>query len=198
MGIVSNWIALLETTAAAVLEKKMWKVRWAILAASLCFIVSTQAAETATYTYDVFGRLRKVQVSGGPANAVERTFDYDATDNRTQIQVSGSSNSGTVSISASGAVANTTTAGVNLGVSITGARSPTGVVTFTENGVFLGSAFVSDGQARVFLEGFSLGIHTITASYSGDGVNSPFSHTFTIKVQNLSWLPAVLEILLSD
>jgi len=176
----------------------MFKGRGAVLAASLCFIVSAHAAETATYTYDVFGRLRKVQVSGGPANAVQRAFDYDATDNRTQIQVSGSSNNQTISISPTGAVANTTTAGVNLGVSIIGARSPSGVVTFTENGVFLGSAVVSDGQARVFLEGFSLGVHTITASYSGDGVNSPFSHTFTIKVQNLSWLPAVLEILLSN
>lgn len=176
----------------------MSKGRWAVLAVGLGVVVSTHAAETATYTYDVFGRLRKVQVSGGPANGVQRTFDYDATDNRIQIQVSGSSNTGAFNISPLSAVANTTTAGVNLGISITGARSPTGVVTFTENGVFLGSASVIDGQARVFLEGFSLGIHTITASYSGDGVNSPYSRTFTIKVQNLSWLPAVLELLLSD
>jgi hypothetical protein len=41
-------------------------------------------------------------------------------------------------------------------------------------------------------------MHTITATYSGDANNAPTTHTFTIKVQNLSWLPAVLEILLSD
>lgn len=72
-------------------DRRMLKGSLAVLAAGLCFIASTQA-ETATYTYDVFERLRKVEVSGGPANAVERTFDYDATDNRTQNQVSGSSN----------------------------------------------------------------------------------------------------------
>jgi len=71
-------------------------------------------------------------------------------------------------------------------------------VTFTENGTFLGSAPVSDGQASIFLQGFSLGTHTITATYSGDSDNPQRAFTFTVKVMNLSWLPAVLEVILSD
>ena len=71
-------------------------------------------------------------------------------------------------------------------------------VTFSENGAFLGSAPVYDGQASIVLEGFSLGAHTITVSYSGDSANAPYTYTFTIKVQDLSWLPGVLQILLSD
>jgi hypothetical protein len=41
-------------------------------------------------------------------------------------------------------------------------------------------------------------MHTIMATYSGDSSNAPYSFTFTIKAQNLGWLPAVLEILLSN
>jgi YD repeat-containing protein len=176
----------------------MKRTVWIVCAAGLCVASSARSAETATYTYDVFGRLTSVQISGGPANGVERSVAYDATDNRTQVQVSGSSSSGSVTITAQGGVANATSAGVAIGVNISGSPPPTGTVTFTEGGVFLGSAFVYDGQASVFLEGFGLGVHTIIASYSGDGANAPHSFTFTIKVQNITWLPAVLEILLSD
>jgi YD repeat-containing protein len=180
-------------------EEAMDKTTWtAICATGLCVASSARSAETVTYTYDVFGRLRQVQIAGGPGNGVQRTFEYDATDNRTQIQVSGSSSSGSVTITAQSGVANATTAGVAIGINISGATAPTGMVTFTENGVFLGSAFVYDGQASVFLEGFPLGTHTILASYSGDAANAPYSYTFTIKVQSLGWLPGVLELLLSN
>jgi len=155
------------------------------------------AAETITYTYDPLGRLTQLQAAGGPSNGITRTYQYDATDNRTLFQLSGAASGGSVTITPLGAVANETSVGVTIGVSITGS-SPSGLVTFTENGVFLGAAFVSNGQATVILEGFALGTHTITATYSGDGVNAPFTQNFTVKVQNLSWLPAVLEILLSN
>jgi hypothetical protein len=159
-------------------------------------LASAQAGETATYTYDVFGRLSNVQVSGGPRNNVQRSFLYDASDNFTLVQVSGASNNGSVTLSSLGSVANANSEGAAIGVHISGSGSLSGMVTFTENGVFLGSAFVTDGEASVFLQGFSLGMHTIVASYSGDASNAPYSFTFTIKVQNLSWLPAVLQLLL--
>jgi hypothetical protein len=129
---------------------------------------------------------------------VQRNYSYDATDNRTFVQVSGAADIGSVTITAEGAVASQTSVGVVIGIRISGTSAPTGTVTFSENGVFLGSAFISSGQASVILEGFALGNHTITASYSGDGANAPSSFSFTIKVQNLSWLPAVLQILLSN
>jgi YD repeat-containing protein len=169
----------------------------ALCAAGLCVAVSAQA-ETITYGYDVLGRLKSATVSGGPANGVQRSYDYDASDNRTQYVVSGSSSSGSITITPTGSTANTTSVGVALTVNVAGTSAPSGMVTFTENGTFLGSAFVYAGQATVILEGFPLGTHTITASYSGDGANAPYTYTFTIKVQNLSWLPAVMEILLSN
>jgi hypothetical protein len=173
-------------------------IRWLILAAGLCFACSAGASETVTYSYDALGRLKTAQTSGGPLNGVQRSYSYDAAGNRTQVQVSGSTGSGSVTITAQGAVANETNVGVTIGVSIAGSPAPTGTVTFTENGLFIASATVSSGQASVILEGFALGTHTITASYSGDSSHAPYSFTFTIRVQNLSWLPAVLEILLTN
>jgi hypothetical protein len=168
-----------------------------ISALALCAATLVHAAETVTYSYDAHGRLTQLQTSGGPANGSTRTYQYDAANNRTSFQVSGGSTGGSVTITPTGAVANASSVGVVIAVNIAG-TSPSGMVTFTENGVFLGSAFVYDGQASVLLEGFAMGAHTITATYSGDGINAPSTHTFTIKVQNLSWLPAVLDILLSD
>jgi hypothetical protein len=78
------------------------------------------------------------------------------------------------------------------------ASSSSGTVTFSENGVFLGSAWVIDGQGSIFLEGFANGVHSITATYSGDGTHAAQTTTFTIKVQDLRWLPAVLDLLLSN
>jgi hypothetical protein len=46
--------------------------------------------------------------------------------------------------------------------------------------------------------GFPKGVHNITAIYSGDGRHAAQTINFTIKVQNLNWLPAVLELLLSN
>lgn len=174
----------------------MSRISWASLCVGLCAAGAVQSAETVTYTYDVFGRLTNAQVSGGPANGTQRAFSYDAADNRTLVQISGALDTGSVTIQPLGPVANVTSVGVIIGVNISAASAATGEVTFTENGVFLGSAFVSNGEASVDLEGFPTGVHTITATYSGDGNNAPYSYTFTIKVQNLSWLPAILHLIL--
>jgi len=151
------------------------------------------AQETISYTYDSLGRLKSARTAGGPSDGAQRVYAYDPSGNRASLVVGPG-----VTISAQGTVANQTSTGVTLTVNITGSPAPTGTVTFTENGQFLGSASVSNGEASVILEGYALGTHTITASYSGDSGNAPYSFTFTIKVQNLSWLPAVLQILLSN
>jgi hypothetical protein len=176
----------------------MFTKQSAAIYAGVLAVAPLQASETANYTYDARGHLTNVQVSGGPASGVQRIYVYDGADNRTQIQVSGPWGNGTVSLSALGSVANANSNGVAIGVNISCATQPTGTVTFTENGLFLGSASASGGEASVILEGFALGTHRITASYSGDSANAPYSFAFTIKVQNLSWLPAVLELLLSN
>lgn len=50
-----------------------------------------------------------------------------------------------------------------------GSGSPSGTVTFSDAGTFLGTAPVADGQATFSTGALSVGTHTITASYSGDG-----------------------------
>jgi YD repeat-containing protein len=170
----------------------------ALLMGCGCVVGVAQAAETTTYSYNSLGRLSRVEIAGGPGNSSVVDYQYDLAGNRQHYIVSGSTSSGSITINPFGSTANTTANGVVLGVRISGSPAATGTVTFTENGTFLGSSFVYDGQASVILEGFSLGTHTVTASYSGDSSNAPYSYTFTIKVQNLAWLPAVLEILLSD
>ena len=128
-----------------------------------------------------------MQTSGGPAAGVIRMYSYDAADNITR--------KAPVTLSALQTVSNGTSAGAEIGIKIAG--QATGMVTFTENGQFFGSAYVTNGQASVLLEGFARGVHTVTASYAESGVTL-FSFTFTVRVQDLGWLPAVLELLLSD
>lgn len=174
-------------------------IRVALCCASVCLATAAFAGDRTTYTYDALGRLKMLQYSdGGPANGAQIQYSYDATGNRTQYIVSGSTSSGGLTIAPFGSTANQTSTGVALGVHVSGPNSPQGAVTFTENGTYLGSAMVQGGDASIILEGFALGTHAITVSYSGDANNPPYSYTFTIKVQNLSWLPAVLDILLSD
>jgi hypothetical protein len=131
-----------------------------------------------------------VQTQGGSGNGLTQNFQFDAAGNRagyqTLIQVA-------LSMSP---VANQNSAGTTLTVGISN-PSATGQVTFTESGQTLGAATVSNGQAMVIVEGLSKGTHTITASYLGDGADAPQTTTFTIKVQDLSWLPAVLQLLLN-
>jgi hypothetical protein len=41
------------------------------------------------------------------------------------------------------------------------------------------------------------GTYTVTATYAGDRSNDPTTFTYTVKVQDLSWLPAILQLLLN-
>jgi YD repeat-containing protein len=174
-------------------------MKWALVCTTSAFAWSAaHAAETITYTYDALGRLTAVQAAGGPAAGVQRNYQFDAAGNRTQVVVTGATTNAVVAVNPFGAVAVATANGVALGVSISGDGSFGGTVTFTENGVFLGVASVVGGQASVFLEGLALGAHTITATYSGDGLHEPQVHTFTVHVRDLSWLPAVLDLILEN
>lgn len=168
----------------------------AILALSICTLDAAYAEQTVSYVYDALGRLTQVQILAGPGSGVTQAYEYDAAGNRLQYQVTAPGQS-PVSITVSNTVANVTSTGVTLAVNVAGS-APGGTVTFTENGVFLGIASVVDGQASITLEGLPTGTHLITATYSGDGAHAPQAPTFNIKVQNLAWLPAVLQLLLSD
>lgn len=88
------------------------------------------------------------------------------------------------------------TGGVTLAVNVGGVATA-GTVTFVEAGNVIGTAYVINGQASIDVLGLALGSHTITATYSGDGSNSGNTVTFVIRVVNLDWLPAVLDLVLN-
>lgn len=94
-------------------------------------------------------------------------------------------------------VLNITSQGVVLAVAV-GGVSPTGSVTFTHNGSVIGVASIVNGQASVQIQNLAPGNYTIVATYPGDASNPPITATFQVRVQNLSWLPAVLQLLLED
>jgi hypothetical protein len=172
--------------------------KWIAIGAGWIWASSNaQANENVTYTYDALGRLVQSQTSGGPGNGVSGVYQYDAAGNRTQYQVSGSSGESAVTLSMSNTTVNLTATGATLALNVS-ASSASGTIDLTENGVFLGSTWVTNGHASVNLQGLSKGTHTITATYSGDGTNAAQTTTFTVKVQDLRWLPAVLDLLLSN
>lgn len=176
-------------------------VAWATKLLAMIFfgfaVSESNAAETISYSYDALGRLVRSEISGGSRHGVVQSYEFDSAGNRLQYQVTGAANRSAITLSTPSPVANSIGSGVGISVNVAGG-SPTGLVTFSERGVFLGSTWVVDGVASIFLENFPLGLHEITVAYAGDGTTLPQTTTLTIKVQNLSWLPAVLDILLSD
>jgi YD repeat-containing protein len=154
------------------------------------------AAQTVSYTYDALGRLTQVQVLGGPGSGITQTYQYDVAGNRLQQTVTAPGQTATT-LSVSNTSVLVASVGVTLTVNVSGSGAG-GTVTYTENGVFLGRASVANGQATIILESFPAGTHTITATYSGDGTYQPKVSTFSITVRDLRWLPAILQLLLSN
>ena len=164
------------------------------LGASICG--TADAGQTVSYAYDALGRLTQVNVLAGAGSGIVQNYQYDAAGNRLQQTVTAPGQTA-ITVSATSTNVNVTGSGVSLGVNVSGTGTG-GTVTFTENGTFLGIASVSGGQAAINLDGFPTGSHSITATYSGDGSHAPQVTTFTIKVRDLRWLPAVLQLLLSN
>ncbi len=87
--------------------------------------------------------------------------------------------------------------GVTLTVNIAGA-SPGGTVTFMDGSTVLGTVNVINGSASLTISNLTVGSHTIVASYSGDTNNLSSSTTLTVTIYDMSWLPAILQLLLDD
>ena len=166
--------------------KCLWP-RAAALVVTLATCASTLAGTT-SYQYDALGRI--ATVTEGTATV---TYVYDAAGNRKQKQTQGGTAT-TITMPSSSAVEHRGSVVLNVTV---GGVSTGGTVSFYEGGTFLGSAPIINGVATVELIGLSRGAHTITATYSGDVSNPANSVSFPIKVVNLDWLPAVLEILMN-
>lgn len=148
-------------------------------------------AQAVSFTYDALGRLTQVQTPSASGGVITQNFQYDPAGNRATYQ-----RLLPVVLSMTRPIVNLTPSGATLTVDLSN-PSATGTVTFTENGNPLaGPVSVSDGKATVIIEGLSKGTQTITATYSGDASDAPQATTFTINVEDLSWLPAVLQLLL--
>lgn len=157
--------------------------------AALLIVANSSLASTTSYQYDALGRISVITEGA----ALVRYY-YDAAGNRTQKQTQGGTAT-TIAMPSSNAVER----GGSVVLTVTiGGTSPSGWVSFYEGSTFLGSAQVTNGTATVELIGLTLGSHNITVSYSGDVAHGSNSVSIPIKVVNLDWLPAVLEILMND
>jgi hypothetical protein len=68
--------------------KRWYGVAGAAVATAL-LVGAAGATETVTYTYDVKGRLIKVERSGTVNNGVKTEYTHDKADNRKNVKVSG-------------------------------------------------------------------------------------------------------------
>jgi hypothetical protein len=134
----------------------------ALLAACLCMLKPAFSAQSVTYVYDALGRLTNVQITGGPGNGVLQNYQYDAAGNRLQQNVTAPGQTAVV-LSVTKPTAIITSSGVTLTVNVSGA-SAGGTVTFTENGMFIGIAYVVGGQATIGLDSYPTGSHSIRAT----------------------------------
>jgi YD repeat-containing protein len=161
--------------------------RFAVALLAVTAAAQSSSAGTTTYKYDALGRIATVTDGA----AVIR-YIYDAAGNRKEKQAQG----GVATTIALSTTAVQRQGSVVLRVSV-GGSATIGSVSFYENGNLLGTAPVIDGVATVELVGWTLGAHTIVVSYSGDVTNPANSVSVPVKVVDLRWLPAVLDILLN-
>lgn len=165
-----------------------------VLLAALLFSSMVRSNEETIYSYDALGRLKSMQVSGGAVSGAQESYDYDVAGNRNYRQTFGPANARPTSVAPPSATVTAAGANANFIINVSGS-SPAGSVSIFVDGIFVGSARVSSGQARLQVAGVSNGAHTVTATYSGDAANDPSTSTFSVQVKDISWLPAVLELL---
>lgn len=63
---------------------------------------------------------------------------------------------------------------------------------------YVGSAVINGGIASFRMTGLAPGSYTITVTYAGDSSNDPKTLTYTVTVRDISWLPAILDLLLGN
>lgn len=163
-------------------------------------LAGTPAAwgETTTFNYDALGRLLQAQVSGGVMSGVQQSFQYDAAGNRTQLQTAGVTSTGATTITPSNTTLNVMGAGDVVLSATVGNTSASGTVSFSFNDVFVGSAAVINGVVHIGFQGIAPGTYTVRAIYTGDAGHAPTTSIFIVKVQDLAWLPAVLDLILNN
>lgn len=64
------------------------RLAWIVI--PVCVSTTAWASSTTTYTYDALGRLVQASTTGTINSGVQMAINYDAADNRTTYQVTGS------------------------------------------------------------------------------------------------------------
>lgn len=155
--------------------------------------VSAVSADTTTYGYDALGRLTKVDIAGGTMDGFRRAYQYDPAGNRQSV--SHGTWLPTPIVPASSRLNfmgnNDVVMTVNVGTSNAG-----GSISVWFNDVFMGTAQVTNGVATLNFQQLTPGTYTVRVDYSGDAAHDANTYTFTAKVNDLSWLPSVLDLIL--
>ena len=161
----------------------------------LGFTAATAAFAETKYTYDALGRVTNVQVVGGAAHGQYESFSYDAAGNRVQVQKQAPS------VPATTVVPSTTnlilTGGQATLTLAVGNSSTGGTVSVSMDGAFITTATVVNGTVTIQIPDATVGEHKIRVTYSGDANHLPTTFIFDATVRDLSWLPAVLDLILN-
>jgi YD repeat-containing protein len=152
-------------------------------------VVRPSGATTTDYQFDALGRLSTV-TQGTTAT----TYTYDAAGNRATKQVNAVTPTA-VSLTTSAGTIREQNGSVMLSASV-GDSSTTGTVNFYDGATLIGTASLTNGVASITAGSLSPGTHTITVAYAGGGSSPANSLTMQVRLVNLNWLPAVLQLLL--
>jgi YD repeat-containing protein len=163
------------------------------VAIMLCLgaVVHISGAATTVYQYDALGRLTTVS-----QGTTQTTYGFDPAGNRSGN--SGRSSSSVtptpISFAQSGSILEHK-GNVVLTANV-GNSSTSGVVSFYDGSTLIGTAVLSNGVATLTVTSLSAGTHTITVAYAGSGSTPASSIATQVKIVNMDWLPAVLQLLL--
>ncbi len=84
---------------------------------------------------------------------------------------------------------------VTLTATVGGGRTPDGVVNFYDNGVFIGSAAIVNGNATLTTTALNFGYHNFSASYAGDGANAVSSTAVITRVESGQVTAVIMNII---
>jgi YD repeat-containing protein len=154
-------------------------------------VAHTSGAATTVYQYDALGRLTTVS-----QGTTQTSYGYDLAGNRSgnSGKISSSITPTPISFAPSGSIQEHK-GNVVLTASV-GNSSTSGVVSFYDGSTLVGSAVLSNGVATLTVTNLSAGTHTITVAYAGSGSTPANSIAMQVRIVNIDWLPAVLQLLL--
>jgi YD repeat-containing protein len=84
---------------------------------------------------------------------------------------------------------------VTLTATVSGGRTPDGVVDFYDNGVLIGTATIVNGKATFTTGALGFGYHNFTAGYEGDGANAVSSTAAATRVESGKVTATVMTII---